>query len=95
MAHGHGQLIGIHQFFLERVFPETALCAVAAATIGQDKQVRRLAIALASFPAPPVDDRFHRELGRVMRSAHHDGAAIGLRIIKPAGARPLACERKS
>src|SRR5271157_4393291 len=82
MADRHSELIGIDQFFLERVFPQTTPGPIAAAAIGQDEQVRRLGIALAPFRAPPGDDRFHGELGGVMGGADHDRTPIGLGIIE-------------
>jgi len=69
MADRHAELIGIHQLFLERIFPQTTPGPIAAAAIGQDEQVRRLGIALASFGAAPEDDRFHGKLGGIMGGA--------------------------
>src|SRR2546422_1739104 len=48
MAYRYGQLIGIGQLCLERIFPHAASSAVAAAAVGQDEQPPRVAITLPS-----------------------------------------------
>src|SRR5712664_2248099 len=81
MADGDGQLIRVHQFLLKRQLPGAAARAIAAAAIGQDKQLGRVGIAAATFAAPPLAKGFHREEWRVVGGAHDDSPTIGLNVV--------------
>ena len=51
---GHGEFVGK---LLQLQFPQTYTRAVAAATIGGDQEVRRVAITFLSHDLPPAANR--------------------------------------
>ena len=65
MADGHGPLKTVGQFFLERVFPEPAPGAVAAAAVGPNQQLRHDPVTPPAFVTPPGHNRIDRKVFRI------------------------------
>ena len=54
MGHGDGEPQAITEALLELVLPTTMRGGIAAAGVGQDRQVFGVGVAPASLPAPPA-----------------------------------------
>ena len=88
VTHREAQPHPVAQLALQLVFPKPRPMAVTAASIRQDQQAGGVRIGRVPVVVPPAQDRCHRELGRVGRHAHVDGAFVALHIIDAIGGDP-------
>lgn len=88
MTNRDAKLIGIHQFFLERELPGATARPIAAATVGQDKQLRSVGVKPGAFQTPPLADGFHGKDRSIVGGANDNRASVGLQIVDPIGDGP-------
>jgi len=95
MTDGDEKPEGIDELFLQGVFPEVGVCAVAAAVVGEDEQTGGIRIAETAFSAqPPLADRCRGESRGVTRGADRHAAAIGLAIVDAVRDGDACAERR-
>src|SRR5271166_5624671 len=70
---------------LQLDLPQPHPRSVRAATIGRDRQLSRMGIALPSHAFAPAADRLYSELGRVARDPDADEAGVGGHIVDAIG----------
>src|ERR1700694_5577108 len=70
---------------LQLPFPQPQPPAIAAATIGGDKQPPRVPIQAPALGAPPTADRSHRKGTRVVVRAHVDETGVAPQVVNPIG----------
>jgi hypothetical protein len=70
---------------LNLLLPGATLCAIAAASVGQDEEVAGLRVALAALLQPPFAETGDGEGGRFVGSSHENRAAVGLSIVDAIG----------
>lgn len=76
VGHGNGQGVRVGQLGLKLRLPGITAMAVAAAGVGQDKNLARAGVATGTFLLPPMGDGMGGESGSVVRNTHHKGAVI-------------------
>lgn len=70
---------------LKLYFPQPDASAVAAAAIGGNQELFHSGIHQSPHCSPPSTDRFHRELGRVVRHSHADPPFVATDVIYTVG----------
>src|SRR6266704_1823082 len=61
--------------------PQTTTCAVTPPTISGDQQFLGVGIDDTAHPEPPLTERGHRKLRRIMGGAHTDPARVRRHVI--------------
>ena len=85
VSDGHGDAEPIAYLCLDFGLPGPGSATVAAAGVGQNQKLGRVAVAARSFAFPPGGDGMGGESRGVMRDADTDGAAVAGWLIDAVG----------